>query len=225
MHEFFATDATQSPLQPNPLYLDLNLDFNAADFLQEIEGVRNFLLPHRSSGAPDSHRGWNQTCLRGLERDLTAEHKYYGFDYANEASAPLKWTIVAERCPKIVSWIQENLPMEKFHRIRIMELEAGGYILPHRDRFEAKLNTILLSVSYPSGCRFKLDGVGLLPLRPGMTYVIDNSRFHSIWNDSPYSRYQIQVLGDFNAKIANIFDTALSKNFRSQGNQTKNSGT
>ena len=86
-----------------------------------------------------------------------------------------------------------------------MALEPGGYIEPHSDRKnnEKRLGAVNYALNNPEGCKFYMEGYGIVPFRDGLAYKLDISNKHCIVNDSNEVRFHIIVHGIANKEMEN----------------------
>lgn len=197
----FARSVVRTGLQPrvkneNPIYdwivdqtglpyLKLSIDVPVATIQREIAGIQELFVPHRDYG---STQGWSSFCIHGKSFDATREDEYYTDD------RPFIWTPEAvERMPETVRYFQQLWPHDRYHRLRVMKLSPGGYIGVHQDSPENRLGPINIAVTQPAGCRFFMEGCGIVPFAAGDAIFLNVSYHHAVLNDSPYDRYHIIV--------------------------------
>ena len=94
----------------------------------EAEQLEKHYVPHRKH---ESHDGWSSLCIHGLSSVHTEAHHTYG--YKDRKDAPYRWTDVADWCPTIRDFFENQFDYDDYDRIRIMKLSPGGYIIPHKD--------------------------------------------------------------------------------------------
>jgi Aspartyl/Asparaginyl beta-hydroxylase len=136
---------------------------------------------------------WNSLCVHGLSSAHTAHHKVYGFRYASEA--PYDWTDICKFCPVTHSFFRDTFGYQSYHRIRFMLLKPGGYIVPHSDTVEDRLDAINIALNQPEDCDFVMAGAGVVPFVPGRANMMSVSRRHMVWNRSNENRFHMIVLG------------------------------
>lgn len=176
--------------------LRLNVDSDITDVKEEIV-KRSFLaVPHRSSES----NGWKSITLHGLSSIMTEPAEYYKDELGIvEQSVQHTWTDVSKFFPETVKWIQKNVPIDNYARVRIMVLESGGYIEPHSD---TNIGQILggagvnIAITNPEGCEFCLEDSGLIPWKEGDVRMVDVHRYHSVRNKSPFQRIHIIIHTD-----------------------------
>jgi len=93
--------------------------------------------------------------------------------------------------------------------VRIMKVAPGGYIMPHNDTpdggdYKRLLGPMNIALTQPIGCEFVMEGIGLLPFRPGKGFIIDIGHKHCIINKSNKNRYHVIVHGLYNDNAKEI---------------------
>jgi hypothetical protein len=131
--------------------------------------------------------------LYGLAEDKHESWQDYGYANAAEAAADFKWTAAADDCPTIVNWLKTKFPSNRFGRVRLMLVEAGGFIGPHTDTTHRILENINIPLSNPEGCIWKWGDGEELFMEPGGVYAMNISYEHSIYNNSDTDRFHIIV--------------------------------
>lgn len=159
--------------------------FKANLALQEASLAIDQFVAHRPG---EGHRGWKGLTLHGLSSEKTMCPEDYGI--AAE-KANYQWTEVSRAFPSIREFFCGLYPSESYGRIRLMMIEPGGFILPHRDREKSHLGPLSIPLNTPKDCYFMVEGFGRLKLRPGNGYLIDISRRHCVWNRSNQPRFHI----------------------------------
>lgn len=168
------------------------LDFDRDRALEECKALEHCFVPHRVGG---SHQGWSSLCLHGISSVHIGPATKYGY---TDATAPWRWTDVADRCPTLTAFFQTTFAYESYFRLRIMKLAPGGYIRPHRDTLEpenARLAAVNVAVNNPDDCHFFMDGVGKLPFAPGRAIKLNLYQIHAVWNRSSENRYHVIAHG------------------------------
>jgi hypothetical protein len=156
--------------------------------LREAMNLKLGFVPHRTS---EAHRGWRSLCIHGMSSIHTSEHQKYGMTEA----MPMDWTDVAKFCPTTVSFFRDLFGYKVYERVRFMLLEPGGYVLPHTDATERRLFACNIGLNNPTGCEFVMEGVGLVPFRPGTVNLLSLERRHIVWNRSTEPRIHMIVNG------------------------------
>tara|TARA_B100000809_G_C15031870_1_gene492282 strand:+ start:571 stop:1206 length:636 start_codon:yes stop_codon:yes gene_type:complete len=157
-------------------WLELDIEVPTKEILKEYLNVQSDAVLHRYAdkvlGA--EHKGWRSLVLHGVDKHSTE-------DVEGERS----WTEIADKCPNTVRWVKDNfITNENTGRIRFMHLDPGGYILPHHDREQKKLQEINVAIQQPEGCVFQFLERGVIPFEDGKAFIIDVSNQHMVYNNS-----------------------------------------
>lgn len=102
---------------------------------------------------------------------------------------------------ELIHDLMDFLPFDTYFRLHINILPPKGYLLPHKDWHPGSYgqglrSKITMPLNLPEGFKFKLWGVGELPLEPGRPFAINTSDFlHAVINDSNEDRYMLHVKG------------------------------
>jgi hypothetical protein len=174
------------------LELDLPYDVPYEKMHKEADSFRQHYVPHRTHY--EGHGGWNSLCIHGLSAVQTQGEDMYGFTHPND-SIPYIWTDICKWMPTIAMFFQETFTYDAFERIRIMQLEPGGFIYPHTDSDNHKLGPVNLALNNPDGCKFFMKGRGVVPFKPGQANKLDNGFEHIVFNDSDEYRYHMIIHG------------------------------
>ena len=166
-------------------------DFPAEEILKEVKALKSEFVEHRPG---EGHEGWKSLCLHGIFMTQTMCAEDYGLKDRPEI---YKWTEAAEMCPVSTKYFETVYPAEAYKRIRIMLVESGGFILPHRDREKKSLGPLTIPLNVPENCHLSMDSVGRLPFRKGFGYLMDISNVHSVWNRSVEDRFHIIVEANY----------------------------
>jgi hypothetical protein len=180
--DYFVSDAK---------FLKLDIPVPYQTMLKEAQALKNRFTEHRNS--EDKHRGWKSLALYGLGEDLHESWQYYGYSSATEASKDFKWTPAAKECPSIMHFLHNTFPCKRYGRVRLMVVEAGGWIGPHSDTKHRLLENINISLSNPEGCIWQWGDGEELFMEPGGAYAMNISYEHSIYNRSTEDRYHLIV--------------------------------
>ena len=78
-------------------------------------------------------------------------------------------------------------------RVRMMELEPGGWIGVHKDTDIKQLGPINIAITQPADCEFYSEGLGVVPFRPGTAMWMDVSRRHAVINRSAQTRWHMII--------------------------------
>lgn len=176
--------------------------------LFEAERLERHYVPHRRH---ESHQGWSSLCIHGLSSVHTESTHTYGM---TDDDAPWRWTDVADWCPTITDFFKSQFDYTKYYRLRIMKLEPGGWIMPHRDSTELSENHVgptNVAINNPDGCNFAMDGVGNLPWEPGVAIKLNLYNVHSVYNNSKKNRYHMIVHGHLGKSWPNRMLTNYNK--------------
>jgi hypothetical protein len=169
----------------------LRLDINAsiAEVVEELEHKASKLaVPHRAGDSV----GWRTITLHGYSSLMSDYSGYYKEEGIVSQDAVETWTDACGIFPKTVQWIKDNIPFTSYSRIRIMVLDAGGHINPHRDWQGQMLGGgINIAMTNPAGVEFGLENGGLVPWVPGDVRIIDVARHHGVRNLSSTPRIHI----------------------------------
>jgi hypothetical protein len=164
-----------------------------ARMTKEAEALEGRYVFHRKK---ESHKGWSSICLHGISERHTEAPHVYGYNGHDEA--PYIWTKASEDCPTIRGFLQRRLGYSVFYRVRIMKLDPGGSVAPHRDSLtedENFLGPINVAINHPDGCKFYMDNIGYLPFRQGTVMQLNLHHAHCVYNESSEPRYHMIVHG------------------------------
>jgi hypothetical protein len=179
------------------------IDFDA-DFKKMYEEVlsleKTFFIKHREKDKLNSyyHEGWNAVTLHGIDPHKTEHFDRYG--YKSEEEANYYWTEVCEYLPTLTSFTK-SLNYSSYSRVRIMKLEAGGYIMPHTDGVGRIFGPFNIAINNPDGCQFVFENDGVVPFKQGRGVFLDLGRKHCVWNNSDEDRYHLIVHGHINPEL------------------------
>lgn len=171
------------------LKLDINCDVEKlkTEIMPKIE----VSTPHRS----EDGEGWRSVALHGYSSIMTDSDDHYrnlGFELMGEKH----WTSLSDFFPKTKRWILENIPFKKFGRVRLMIVEPGGYVYPHRDYLRGQcLAGINVAINHPPEVKYLVAGEEIT-WQEGDCRLIDIGSIHEIKNDSTESRVHIIVHGE-----------------------------
>jgi hypothetical protein len=147
------------------------------------------------------HWGWKSVTLHGLSPEKTEHYTQYGFKSLEEAT--YKWTKVSELVPTLTSFLKQ-LPYSLFDRVRIMRLEAGGYIMPHVDGKGRMFGPLNIAINNPDNCHFVIKEKGIVPFEQGVGCILDVGREHIVINNSDQPRYHVIVHGYHKPEFRNM---------------------
>jgi hypothetical protein len=180
-------------------FIDFDIDFNV--MYEEIRSLEEtYFIKHRDKDKHNSyfHEGWNAVTLHGIDPSKTENYDRYGFKSEEEAN--YHWTEVCEFLPNTVNFLK-SLNYEKYGRVRIMKLNAGGYVMPHTDGVGRIFGPFNIAINNPKGCSFIFKNEGIVPFKTGRGVFLDLGREHAVWNNSNEDRYHIIVHGDINSEL------------------------
>jgi hypothetical protein len=172
-------------------FLKLGIDVPYESMLKEAQALKHRFTDHR--GGEDVHKGWKSLALYGLGEDLHESWQDYGYSSAVEAAKDFKWTPAATECPTIMHFLHNTFPCKRYGRVRLMLVEAGGWIGPHSDTKHRLLENINISLSNPKGCIWRWEDGEELFMEPGGAYAMNISYEHSIYNRSTEDRFHLIV--------------------------------
>jgi len=175
-----------------PIETDNHWDCDWNAMLEEAKQFDRHYIPHRHH---ERHSGWSSLVLHGISSIHTEAPHVYGMTNEN---APWRWTDISDFTPNIKKYFTENMPYDKFFRIRIMRLAPGGYIWPHKDSVAIEENHIgptNIALNNPEGCHFYMDGHGILPWKQGTMISLNLYNVHCVYNHSDEYRYHMIVHG------------------------------
>lgn len=166
----------------------------------EANSLSSHYVPHNQAATFDKDKvynikGWHSLCLRGLSSVHTEKPSTYGY---TDDTAPYRWTDIADFCPTIVNFLKNKFDYAKFYRLRIMKLDPGGYLFPHRDTDLEENNHIKqinLVINNPDGCDFCIDNIGRLDTKPGKMFKMNLFYKHAVYNNSDQPRYHMILHG------------------------------
>jgi hypothetical protein len=197
------------------LDIDLNLDVWKLESLQACE----YFVKHRANESD----GWKSCCIHGLGIDKTENWPTYLTD---ESEVFYDWTPLSDHTPTIRKFWKDIFPSERYHRIRFMLLEPGGYISPHSD-VPGKLPgettghdvldgwPINLAIIHPKDCHMIIENYGKVPFREGKPILINIRHRHAFLNFSNENRIHLIASSEFGnkaAELAKIIHKSFFKN-------------
>lgn len=172
-------------------FLMLDIAVPHEQMLEEARALKSRFTDHR--GGENVHKGWKSLALYGIDEDKHESWQDYGFKNAEDAAQHFKWTTAADECPTIVNWLKTQFPCKRFGRVRLMLVEAGGWIAPHSDTTHRILENINIPLSNPEGCIWKWGDGEELFMEPGGVYAMNISYEHAIYNNSNEDRFHLIV--------------------------------
>jgi len=171
------------------LKLDIPVPYQA--MLKEAQALKHRFTEHRNPEG--QHSGWKSLALYGLGESRHENWSEYGYKSALEAARDFKWTPASEECPTTMQFLLNTFPCNRYGRVRLMLLEAGGWIGPHNDTKHRLLENINISLSNPAGCVWRWGDGEEVFMEPGGAYAMNISYEHSIVNNSTEDRYHLIV--------------------------------
>lgn len=170
-------------------WLHLDLEGPWSEMLAEAQALKDRFVVHREGDG----QGWKSLCIHGMSAEQTDAPNMYGYDHE---TAPYVWTDIIDRCPVTYNYFRDVFPFQKYHRLRFMLLEPGGYIIPHSDNRTSNLGAATnISLNNPVGCRMVTE-LGVVPFKPqGGAVLFNNHYHHVVFNDSDQDRFHIIVHG------------------------------
>jgi hypothetical protein len=171
------------------LKLDIPVPYQA--MLKEAQALKHRFTEHRNPEG--KHSGWKSLALHGLGESLHENWNEYGYTSALDAAKDFKWTPAANECPTTMQFLRNIFPCKRYGRVRLMLLEAGGWIGPHNDTTHRLLENINISLSNPQSCMWNWGDGESLFMEPGGAYAMNISYEHSIVNNSTEDRYHLIV--------------------------------
>ena len=184
-------------------YIMFDVDMPIDDILNEISQAKQNFYVHRD----DQSIGWSSLVMHGMGNDKTNGPEYYGVD---EKDAQYNWTEASDSIPSLKKWLQQQKYFVDFDRVRIMALEPGGYIEPHKDYSKSRLGPINIAINNPDECFFVMEDAGIVPFQPNKGAWLDLSNKHSVYNKSRQTRYHIILHGG----KTNEFKQKVFENYR-----------
>jgi hypothetical protein len=171
------------------LKLDIPVPYQA--MLKEAQALKHRFTEHRNPEG--QHSGWKSLALYGLGESRHENWSEYGYKSALEAARDFKWTPASEECQTTMQFLMNTFPCKRYGRVRLMLLEAGGWIGPHNDTKHRLLENINISLSNPQGCIWRWGDGDEVFMEPGGAYAMNISYEHSIVNNSTEDRYHLIV--------------------------------
>lgn len=185
---------------------------NAREMAQEAEEAIKHVVKHRG----EIHPGWYSVTLHGSGKHITEDWNAPIYEGKWTERPEYDWTEIADDCPTIRHWLENNWKFKEYHRVRLMLLEPGGAILPHKDFDERRLAAYNFALTNPPGNEFCMEDAGLIPWRSGECRAIDIGRLHAVRNIGDHNRIHMIIHGIPDSAHAEImcasYDTVLREN-------------
>lgn len=139
--------------------------------------------------------GWSSVCIHGISQSHTDHYQVYKeYEDLSNDSVPYTWTDID--APYTRFWLESYFPYDVYHRVRFMKVKPGGYILPHTDGSEYRLNAVNVGIWNPNGCKLVVKGQGTVPFNNcGSIFLFANNFEHAVYNDSDHDRYHMIIHG------------------------------
>lgn len=139
--------------------------------------------------------GWSSVCIHGISQSHTDHYQVYKeYEDLSNDSVPYTWTDID--APYTRFWLESYFPYDVYHRVRFMKVKPGGYILPHSDGSEYRLNAVNVGIWNPNGCKLVVKGQGTVPFNNcGSIFLFANNFEHAVYNDSDHDRYHMIIHG------------------------------
>jgi len=178
----------------NWIRFNSNIKTLKLDIADDLEELREEILPKISVAVThreeDGH-GWRSATLHGYGSAMTDSDGHYldnGFNLPTEKH----WTSISNIFPKTKEWIIKNIPFAKYGRIRLMIVEPGGSVLPHKDYPHGQcLAGINIAINHPNSVRYIIDNKPI-HWRNGDSRLIDIGSIHEIYNES--NEYRVHII-------------------------------
>ena len=171
-------------------YLKLNISFPYEEAYNEIVNLKNKFVEYRSTYKT---QGWASLPIVGKSSTEPYAWNVYGYKDAREAAPDMQWTEIADLCPVTTKWLQEVYPSNSYARTRVMLLEAGGVIEPHKDTEHSVLGAVNIAITNPKDCVWKWQDGETLEFKPGDVYAMNLGYVHSVVNPSQEDRYHLII--------------------------------
>lgn len=176
----------------NVPFIEIDITFDIEDWQEEARKSFSYFVPHRENDST----GWNSCCIHGIGVDKTGVWNNY-----LDAEPEYSWTELSVETPVIKKFWQA-MPFEKFARIRFMELEPYGSVIPHNDsppgmdenfNLLEHLLPINIAIIHPDDCYMTLKDHGVVPWKNGDIKLVNITNDHSVINFSNERR--IHMIG------------------------------
>ena len=188
------------------LALDIPVPYKA--MLAEAQALKHRFTNHRGNG----HKGWKSLALYGIQEDMHESWQDYGYANAEDAAKDFVWTEAAKECPVTMNFLLEAFPCKQYGRVRLMLVEAGGFISLHSDTKHRLLENINIPLSNPKECIWQWGDGEELFMEPGVPYAMNISYQHAVYNRSTEDRYHLIVARhDSTDEWRKLIDQAATK--------------
>jgi hypothetical protein len=178
-------------------WLELDLEIDISSWKPEAKYAE--YVKHRGT----AHEGWQGSCIHGI--DVHCTDSWTAYSYTKEEDVPYQWTSLSEHTPEIKKF-WTKFPYETYRRIRFMNLEPQGFILPHNDApgnlpGEENINLvdfgvpINVAIIHPEACYMTLEDYGVVPWKEGKIMIVNILKNHSVINLSSHQRVHLIAHG------------------------------
>lgn len=188
--------------------LHLHFDIPYKKMYDEANSLLHEFVYHRDS-YNEKHKGWKSLTIHGR-----GKHYTLGDDQYENNLPEYHWTEICDQCPVTTNFLKNKIFLDDFLRIRFMLLEPNGYILPHKDDDENRLQTFNISLNNPEGCIMGMEDYGIVPWKEGQIRMMNISIPHAVWNKSNENRIHMIIHGWSKKKI-DIFKKVVINSYRS----------
>lgn len=205
-------------------FIDLKLSFNTTELLNEAVNLLPNFVVHRELTQNSQIEGhhWKSIGLRTFEGD-PFKTEYHTSYTTLDVQAPYKNTPFMDACPKICEFLKLITDIDKCDRIRIMLLEPGVEIHPHRDSQTRVVSlAVNISLNMPDDCEFwcDLNADGSkntyskkVPFsNNGSVILFNNAKYHRLFNHSKNPRLHIIFHGPIKFSDEYILNLARDQN-------------
>ncbi len=168
-------------------YVELTkLNFNAESAFGEYEKSKIEFFKHPRG---DQNKGWYGHTLFGWGENNTL-HYLENKDLKREPT----WSESIGFFPYIKRFV-ESLPYDSLFDVRLLLIQSGGYIAPHKDFNSMRLDPLNIAIRYPDDCFFKIENFGYIPYQSGKGFVVNIGYKHSVVNLSNQDRLHLVIHG------------------------------
>ena len=193
--------------------LVLDIPKPPSEVKEEILKSTILAVPHRDHEG----YGWRSLTLHGHSSVMTDN----AIEYSEFNLGKMSWTDVAPYFPHTVEWIKQSIPFDNYGRIRIMIVDPGGYVSPHKDFLNGQcLAGINVAITHPKGVMFDLENYGEVEWQEGESRLIDLGSMHQVVNKSTDPRIHIIVhsdpIEDWGNKVMQIVNESYEKRYGSK---------
>jgi len=203
-------------------FIQIPIKFKHKECFEEARQLLPFFIENTSDILTSSkaNRGkWKSLALRAIDGDFckTSYYTHYG-----EKNPCFQMTEIAERCPKIIAFLQSITDLQKCEAIRLMLLEPGGVVPVHTDaRHLDVLPSVNIALNMPAGCDFiidcRADGTRnrftrKVPFKDGDLMLLNVAKYHYVINNSSLPRIHIMLSGLLKVSLEELLTFARTQN-------------